>query len=62
MERTCLKTQNLQNSCKMFGERCKTSPFLTSFSKVLQNSFKVIYRDKTTLETSTLPAICAFNR
>ena len=33
---------------------------MTSFSNVLQNSFKVIYRDQTTIETSTLLAICIF--
>ena len=33
-------------------------PCMTSFSKVPQNSFKVIYRDQTTIETSALPAIC----
>ena len=37
-------------------------PFMTSFFKVLENSFKVIYCDKTTIEVSTLPAICIFKR
>ena len=36
-------------------------PFITSFSKVLQNSLNVICCDQTT-ETSTLPAICIFKR
>ena len=40
----------------------KRGPFMTSFFSVLQNSFKVIYRDQTTIETSTLPAICIFKR
>ena len=35
---------------------------MTSFSKIFQNSFKVIYRDQTTIETSTLLAICIFKR
>ena len=35
---------------------------MTSFSKILQSSCKVIYRDQTTIETSTLPAICTFKR
>ena len=33
-----------------------------SFSKVLQNSFKVIYRNQTPIETYTLPIICFFKR
>ena len=36
------------------------NPFITSFSKGLQSSFKGIYRDKITIETSTIPAICIF--
>ena len=35
---------------------------MTSFSKVLQSSFKVMYRDQTTIETSTLPVIYIFKR
>ena len=35
---------------------------MTLFSNVLQNSFKVIYGDQTTMETSTLPVICIFKR
>ena len=35
---------------------------MTSFFNVLRKSFKVIYRDQTTIETSTLPAICIFKR
>ena len=31
---------------------------MTSFSKIIQNSFKVIYRDQITIETSIIPAIC----
>ena len=46
----------------MLGERCGKGAPMTSFSKVLQNSFKVIYHDQTTIETSTLPAICIFKR
>ena len=37
-------------------------PFMTSFSKIFQSSFKVIYRDQTPTETSTLLAICIFKR
>ena len=33
---------------------------MTSFFKVLQSSFKVIYRDQTTAGTSTPPTICIF--
>ena len=33
-----------------------------SFSKVLQNSFKVIYHNQTPIETYTLPVICFFKR
>ena len=35
---------------------------MTLFSKVLQSSFKVMYRDQTTIETSTLPVIYIFKR
>ena len=35
---------------------------MTSFSKVPQNSFKVIYRDQTTIETSEILGICIFKR
>ena len=35
---------------------------MTSFFKVIQNSLKVIYRDQTTIETSSLPAICISKR
>ena len=49
MENTCFKTLKLQKFCKIFGERCETGgPFMMSFSKVLQNNFKIIYRDQTT--------------
>ena len=40
----------------------KRGLFMTSFFNFLRNSFKVIYRDQTTIETSTLPAICIFKR
>ena len=33
---------------------------MTSFSKVLQNIFKVMCCDQTTIEISTLPVICIF--
>ena len=56
MESTCFKTLKLQTFCKMFGERCEPGAPL-----VLQNSFKLLYRDETTTETSTLPAICIFS-
>ena len=35
---------------------------MTSFSKVLQNSFKATCRDQTTIETFALPGICIFER
>ena len=35
---------------------------MKSFFNVLQNNFKVIYRDQTTIENSTLAAICIFKR
>ena len=41
MESTYLKTLKLQNFCKMLVKSVK--PLMKSFSKVLQNSFKVIY-------------------
>ena len=62
MESTCFKTLKLQIVCKMLAERCETGPLYASFSNVLQNNFKVIYRDQTTIETFTLPAICIFKR
>ena len=34
---------------------------MTSFFKVIQKSLKVIYRNQTAAETSTLPAIYKFN-
>ena len=37
-------------------------PFMTSFSKVLQNRFKVIYLDQATIKTFKLPAIWNFKR
>ena len=43
----------------MLGEKCET---MMSFSKVLQNSFKVIYCNQATTETFTLPVICIFKR
>ena len=58
MESICFKTLKLQNFCKMLGERCeRRAPF-----KVLKNSFEVIYRDQTTIETSLLQVICVFKR
>ena len=39
---------------------CIRNPFIASFSKGLQSSFKGIYRDKITIETSTIPGICIF--
>ena len=48
----------IKNFFKMLGERCETWAPL----KVLQNRFKVIYCDQTTIETSTLPAISMFKR
>ena len=35
---------------------------MTSFSKVIQSSFKGIYRDQTIIETSTVPTIYIFKR
>ena len=35
---------------------------MTSFSKVPQNSFKVIYRDQTATEISAILGICIFKR
>ena len=64
MESTCFKTQKLQHICKILGERCETEqgPFLTPFSKVLQNSFNVTHRNQTATETFTIPAISIFKR
>ena len=45
----------------MVGKRCETG-VLTSFSKVLQNGYKELYRHQTAIETSTLPTICIFKR
>ena len=47
--------------CKMLGKKCKTGVTLL-FSKILQNSFIVIYSNQTTIKTSTLPAICIFKK
>ena len=64
MESTCFKTQKLQHICKILGERCETEqgPFMTPFSKVLQNSFNVTHRNQTATETFTIPAISIFKR
>ena len=64
MESTCFKTQKLQHICKILGERCETEqgPFMTPFSKVLQNSFIVTHRNQTATETFTIPAISIFKR
>ena len=64
MESTCFKTQKLQHICKILGERCETEqgPFMTPFSKVLQNSFSVTHRNQTATETFTIPAISIFKR
>ena len=56
LESTCFKTLKLLK----ISERCKTGLFMTSPSKVPQNSFQVIYHNQTTIETSTLPIICTF--
>ena len=37
-------------------------PFIAWLLKILQNGFKVIYRDQTTIETSTLPTIWIFKK
>ena len=39
----------------------EVKPVTVSFSKVLQNSFKVIYHDQTTIEISTFTAIHIFS-
>ena len=62
MESACSKTLKIQNFCRMFGTRCEIGPLMTPISKVLQNSFKIIYRDQTTTETSTLLVIFIFKR
>ena len=64
MESTCFKTQKLQHICKILGESCETEqgPFMTPFSKVLQNSFNVTHRNQTATETFTIPAISIFKR
>ena len=64
MESTCFKTQKLQHICKILGERCETEqgPFMTPFSKVLQNSFNVTHRNQTATETFTIPAISIFKK
>ena len=64
MESTCFKTQKLQHICKILGERCETEqgPFMTPFSKVIQNSFNVTHRNQTATETITIPAISIFKR
>ena len=56
------KHQNNKIFGKYLVKGVNRGPFMTWFSKVPQNSFKVIYRDQTTLETSTLPTICIFKR
>ena len=55
-----------QNS-KVPDERCETAspaapPPMMPFSKVRQNSVKVIYRNQTAIQTFTLPAFCIFKR
>ena len=45
---------------KMLREWHETGSF--SFSKVLQNNFKVKYSSQITIETSALPARCVFKR
>ena len=59
---TCLKIPKLQNFVKCLVKDVKQGPLYGVIFEVLQNSFKVIYYDQATIETSTLPAICIFKR
>ena len=43
-----------------FKKGMKQMPFMTPFSKVLQNSFKVIYCYQTAINFFALPTICMF--
>ena len=60
--RVLVSKQNYKILVKCWVKGVKNGTLMTSFSKVLQNSFKVIYRDQTKPETYGLPAICIFKR
>ena len=59
---TCFKIPKLQNFVKCLVKDVKQGPLYGVIFEVLQNNFKVIYYDQTTIETSTRPAVCIFKR
>ena len=62
MENTCFETLKLQNFSKIlvFFKDVKQWPLYDVIFKALHNSFKVIYRDQTAIEMSTLSVVCIF--
>ena len=64
MENAFFKRLKLQIFLKIIFERCETEANVWRHipPKVLQNSFKLIYRNQAIRETSTIPAIDIFKR
>ena len=60
IESSCDKALILQNFCKIICERYKTgAPYEVIFQSP-SKQFESIYRDQTTIETTTISSICIF--